>query len=222
MNKQKMNRIMLNHLIFEGYESTAYQFAKEVGISLENDAELSVGLQSIGFRNQIKLRILKGEIAQAIDELNMEYPELLEQDDHLYFKLLLMNLIEMIRKHESNEEQFVLDIIKFAQDKLTNKAIKNPKFIEELELTMTLLLYSQNKELLPPKLTELFDVKLRRDIATLVNKALFKKDLKFITTTDDKDYMSLDSNLNKLLKFNAWADSTIQSLGLGKLLEQVE
>ncbi|ODQ60940.1 hypothetical protein WICANDRAFT_61498 [Wickerhamomyces anomalus NRRL Y-366-8] len=89
---------------------------------------------------------------------------------------MIRNNNEDSKNDDNNQELFVMNIIKFAQDKLTNKAIKNVKFMEELELTMTLLLYSNNKDLLPAKLNELFEFKLRRDIADLVNKSILVKD----------------------------------------------
>jgi len=220
IDKQSLNHLILNYLIFEGYENSTIKFAKEIGIDLKgNDKKeakmekknqeneeiidavdieikddigksstqknLLMGMNSIKIRNEIKLNILNGEVQSAINKLNLNYPDLLEQNNYLYFKLLLLNLIEMIRnnneinineKNIDNQEEFVMNIIKFAQDKLTNKAIKNIKFMEELELTMTLLLYSNNKELLPAKLNELFEFKLRRDIADLVNKSILVKD----------------------------------------------
>lgn len=198
IDKQSLNHLVLNYLIFEGYESSTVKFAKEIGIDLnnkgtkqedeENDANslqknLLMGINSIKIRNEIKLNILNGEVQLAINKLNLNYPDLLEQNNFLHFKLLLLNLIEMIRNNnedakndDTNQEIFVMNIIKFAQDKLTNKAIKNVKFMEELELTMTLLLYSNNKDLLPGKLNELFEFKLRRDIADLVNKSILVKD----------------------------------------------
>ncbi len=198
IDKQSLNHLVLNYLIFEGYESSTVKFAKEIGIDLNNkgtkqdDEEdevnplqknLLMGINSIKIRNEIKLNILNGEVQLAINKLNLNYPDLLEQNNFLHFKLLLLNLIEMIRNNnedskndDNNQELFVMNIIKFAQDKLTNKAIKNVKFMEELELTMTLLLYSNNKDLLPAKLNELFEFKLRRDIADLVNKSILVKD----------------------------------------------
>ncbi|CCH43470.1 hypothetical protein BN7_3020 [Wickerhamomyces ciferrii] len=206
IDKQSLNHLILNYLIFEGYENSTIKFAKEIGINLDNEvdeqgeegeeddepikANIIMGLNSIKIRNEIKLNILNGEIQLGINKLNLNYPDLLEQNNFLYFKLLLLNLIEMIRKNrdsetsikddeptEFNQEEFVLKIIKFAQEKLTNKAIKNVKFMEELELTMTLLLYSTNdSNLLPLRLNELFEFKLRRDIADLVNKSILVND----------------------------------------------
>ncbi|CAM9018187.1 unnamed protein product [Wickerhamomyces anomalus] len=198
IDKQSLNHLVLNYLIFEGYESSTVKFAKEIGIDLNNKGtkqdddedevnplqkNLLMGINSIKIRNEIKLNILNGEVQLAINKLNLNYPDLLEQNNFLHFKLLLLNLIEMIRNNnedskndDNNQELFVMNIIKFAQDKLTNKAIKNVKFMEELELTMTLLLYSNNKDLLPAKLNELFEFKLRRDIADLVNKSILVKD----------------------------------------------
>ena len=192
VGRMTKNNLVLDYLIYEAHESTAEKFAKEVGITLDCSIR---GYQSIGIRHQLKLHILKGDISNAIDLLSLRYPELLEENDYLYFKLLLMNLIEMIRHHDGNDEQFVLRVIQFAQEKLSNKAVKNPEYMKELELTMTLLLYSQNKELLPQRLTKLFDLKQRRHIASVVNGA--------VLSIDCDDYN--ESQLKQLIKLQRWA-----------------
>lgn len=216
-----MNKMVLNYLIFEAYEASAIRFAHEVGVPLDQE-EYSVALSSISTRSSVKLKILRGDIGGAIDELNLQYPELLEQDEYLYFKLLLMNLIEMIRKEEANEERFVMDIITFAQEKLANKAIKSVRFMEELELTMTLLLYAHNKELLPPRLGELFEVKLRREIAQLVNRAVLGATggsiggtgTGTVTGTGATATAPTESSLARLLRFSVWGD-TVQAHSAG-------
>lgn len=229
-----LNRLVLNFLIHEGYEQTAYKLAKELGINpngSEEDDEYLIGWRSMSIRRQIKDMLLKGEIGDAIDTLNLLYPELLEQNNLLYFKLLLLNLIEMIRNHEEqgdgdDKEQFIMKIVSFAQDKLTNKAIKNIKFMEELELTMTLLIYSNKKEMLPPKLNQLFEIKLRRDIASLVNKCILQKEATVLLeeyngtlqnheTHGDEDEddgllltnQIMDSKLNKLMRLWVWLEN---------------
>lgn len=159
-----MNETILQYLVFEGYDQTAVKFAQQVGLPIPF---------SIATRRQIKLMILKGDVSGAIDLIDMEYPELLE-DNELYFQLLLMNLIEMIRANKG-DEKFIMSVIHFTREKLISKAMKNPIFIEQLEMTMTLLLYSANDQLLPNKLKKLYDVNRRRVLSKRVNQSILDK-----------------------------------------------
>ncbi|KAH3679337.1 hypothetical protein WICMUC_001077 [Wickerhamomyces mucosus] len=184
INQQTMNKIVLNYLVFEGYKDTSEQFAQHIGIDFDGpelDTFTRVAYQSIEFRNEIKLNLLNGSIEKVIDLLNLRKPDLLETNNYLYFKILLLNLIEMIKANQNSNgdnEDFVMDIIKFAKSKLINKVIKNSKFMEELELTMTLLLYSKNKDDMPKKLHELFEYKFKNDVADLINKSILVDELR--------------------------------------------
>lgn len=217
IDKTQINKLILDYLIFEGYESTSAKFANEIGIELESSKDRSfIGFNSIRFRKDIKQNILNGEIQMVINKLNLHFPDLLEKNQFLYFKLLLLNLIEMIKvpintENQTDRHEFILNIIKFAQEKLTNKAIKNTKFMEELELAMTLLLYSNNEtkslDKLPTKLKELLKFKLRRDISELINKSIimensehlveFEQDRKvsdYDTRSDDEKYQDINND----------------------------
>lgn len=196
VEKALMNRMVLNYLIFEAYEATAFAFATQLGINLSDskviehlDPSVILGLSSIKLRRKIKDKIFQGQIEDVIDILSLERPELLETNDYLYFKLLLLNLIEMIKQNtkenhsdlkHSEEEQdaFILKVIDFAKSKLLKKVAKNSQFMNQLELAMTLLLYCQNKESIPGKLNRLFRFKIKRDIFDLVNKTIIVTDSK--------------------------------------------
>lgn len=111
-------------------------------------------------------------------------------DDDLHFKLLLLNLIEMIRNHHiqitngdanENDNKFILDLIAYSQEKLTMKAAKNKQHMKELELAMTLLLFPMNSLMgdslapsLPDSLKNLYSLTLRSHVADLVNRTLLK------------------------------------------------
>lgn len=111
-------------------------------------------------------------------------------DDDLHFKLLLLNLIEMIRNHhiqitngqaDESDSKFILDLIAYSQEKLTMKAANNKQHMKELELTMTLLLFPMNSLMgdasaprLPDSLKNLYSLTLRSHVADLVNRTLLK------------------------------------------------
>lgn len=61
----------------------------------------------------------------------------------------------------------------FAQNELAPRAPTNPQFMDDLECTMTLLMFDRKD--LPPSLATLLEPKLRKDVAHRVNEALLKE-----------------------------------------------
>lgn len=95
----------------------------------------------------------------------------------LHFKLLLLNLIEMIRNKNrtTNDTEFILNLVNYTKEKLAPRALNNTTHMKQLELIMTLLLIPQGLDVeLPSNLKKLYSVSLRTKIATLINQKLLK------------------------------------------------
>ncbi|KAL8758614.1 MAG: hypothetical protein Q9199_001352 [Rusavskia elegans] len=97
--------------------------------------------------------------------------KLLEKDETLHFALLRLQLVELIRSCGTTSTDDPTPAINFATTELAPRAATNPQFLEDLERTMTLLMF-EHKDL-PPQYTTLLDRKLRVDVALRVNEALF-------------------------------------------------
>ncbi|KAG0670795.1 hypothetical protein C6P45_001804 [Maudiozyma exigua] len=104
-----------------------------------------------------------------------------ENEDDLHFKLLLLNLIEMIRNNKKKnkgaevDKDFIISLISYSKEKLAPKALKNESHMKQLELIMTLLLMPQGlKTDLPYDLNKLYSLSLRRKVAALINQKLLK------------------------------------------------
>lgn len=82
-----------------------------------------------------------------------------------------MQLVELIRSCGTTSTDDPTPAINFATTELAPRAATNPQFLEDLERTMTLLMF-EHKDL-PPQYTTLLDRKLRVDVALRVNEALF-------------------------------------------------
>lgn len=196
--------LLLNYFIVSAYEESSIRMAKELGI-IKNNKEASKfnEIYRISERAYVKELIKKGLISKAINEINERFGiEVLEKlnsesesgdssnNEDLHFRLLLLNLIEMIRKHhqdssnlsENKNNDFILELIEYSQEKLALKACSNKEYIKELELVMTLLLFpmenvnddSGNKIKLPKGLKDLYSLSLRSRIADLVNDKLLQ------------------------------------------------
>lgn len=61
----------------------------------------------------------------------------------------------------------------FAERELAPRAPTSPQFMDDLEKTMTLLMF--NPKDLPPSLSTLLEPRLRKDVAQRVNEALLKE-----------------------------------------------
>ncbi|KAK6463509.1 CTLH/CRA C-terminal to lish motif domain-containing protein [Scheffersomyces coipomensis] len=257
--KEKINNLILNYFIQEGYQEAAISFSKELNIdvykslpyddnqhhhpnhqhqsninvndrsiqfirnmnSLNNNeftnmvehyfddhdrsqplsknnsnqynlpyfkTNLTSGYSTIKQRKEIKLLILKGSITEAIKKISEYFPTILDTNNLLHFKLLRLNLIEMIRDHKLNanlkdnddESIFLNNILGFVRENLINKVSNSFKLLKELEITMSLLCFNfdptlkniEDQKDLPDELRLLFDLSLRNQCYRLVNKSI--------------------------------------------------
>ncbi|AJS63309.1 BPK_HP2_G0039830.mRNA.1.CDS.1 [Saccharomyces cerevisiae] len=206
-------RLLLNYFVSMAYEDSSIRMAKELGF-IRNNKDIAVfnDLYKIKERFHIKHLIKLGRINEAMEEINSIFGlEVLEEtfnatgsytgrtdrqqqqqqqqfdiDGDLHFKLLLLNLIEMIRSHHQQENitkdsnDFILNLIQYSQNKLAIKASSSVKKMQELELAMTLLLFPLSDSAdsdsikLPKSLQNLYSISLRSKIADLVNEKLLK------------------------------------------------
>ena len=127
-----------------------------------------------------------GSYTGRTDRQQQQQQQQFDIDGDLHFKLLLLNLIEMIRSHHQQENitkdsnDFILNLIQYSQNKLAIKASSSVKKMQELELAMTLLLFPLSDSAdsgsikLPKSLQNLYSISLRSKIADLVNEKLLK------------------------------------------------
>lgn len=233
ISKHKINNLILNYFIQEGFQKAAFSFSKEARIDLDvhetawtpsahvkqflsedpgnaapvdfvqavriysetrtptpettDTTEIVKGYSSIDKRREIKYLILKGDITLAIYTISTYFPTVLDSNNLLLFKLLRLNLIEMIRSHkfqlhEDNlaaERKFLDDILTFVRDNLISKVTHSYDLLKELEISMSLLCFnfdpnSPVEELsdLPEELRHLFDLSLRNECYRVVNRAI--------------------------------------------------
>lgn len=226
--KDKINRLILNYFIQEGFEEAAQSFSKEAVIgrneqtengsiigsssfgSIKSSEDLHYavkqfttdkkteqhispdnkalkGIRSIEKRKEIKYLILKGDITAAIDAICTNFPSVLDSNNLLYFKLLRLNLIEMIRDHKlssrnasaENEKKFLDDVLSFVRENLVSRVMHSYELLKELEITMSLLCFNfdpqkpvNEMDNLPDELRKLFDLNLRSECYRAVNKAI--------------------------------------------------
>lgn len=208
-------KMLLNYFVCMAYEESSVRMARELGYVKSNrDVQEFNDLYKIRERAHISELLKKGKVSDAMDEINSIFGiEVLEcgaagswndegraadgssnggttrsnGKEDLHFKLLLLNLIEMIRAHDQrssgagpaddSNDDFVLKLIEYSQEKLALKAASNKSYMAELELVMTLLLFPKDgssKVKLPKSLKNLYSLSLRTNIADLVNRKLLR------------------------------------------------
>lgn len=153
------------------------------------NSRISAGYSTIRKRREIKYLILKGHITDAILRISECFPTILDSNNLLHFKLLRLNLIEMIRNHKlqssiDNEKVFLNDILKFVRENLVNKVTNSFKLLKELEITMSLLCFNfdpsvkniEEQKDLPEELRSLFNLSLRNQCYRVVNRAILDLD----------------------------------------------
>lgn len=180
--------LLLNYFVSMAFEESSVRMARELGyISNNREAEEFNELYRVRERAHIISLIKSGRVAEAMERISEVFgTEVLEDEsgeEDLHFKLLLLNLTEMIREHrqaspngEEDSHDFILRLVEYSQQKLAIKAASSKTHMQELELVMTLLLVPQDGEVnrLPRSLKGLYSLPLRAQVAEMVNRRLLK------------------------------------------------
>ncbi|KAM0135056.1 hypothetical protein ACHAP3_005146 [Botrytis cinerea] len=99
--------LVLQFLTHDGYVETAREFANEVHSekkALNMDPDVTIqGFdikddQDASHRQRIRTAILEGDIEQALKHTNAYYPQVLKDNEHVYFRLRCRKFIEMVRQ----------------------------------------------------------------------------------------------------------------------------
>ncbi|KAF2396679.1 hypothetical protein EJ06DRAFT_533943 [Trichodelitschia bisporula] len=165
-SKMDINAVIMDYLIKEGYPNSARKFAVEANVKPAPDEE------SMQARVEIRNAINAGNIQTAIERINELNPEILERDGALHFALLRLQLIELIRTTLAPPSTDIMPALNFATTQLAPRASTNREFLDDLEKTMALLVFST--ETLMPQLSELLNPDLRLKVADRVNSAILR------------------------------------------------
>jgi len=191
-SKSDINWVIMDYLVSEGYPGAAEKFAQETNLPGPVDNE------SIRERVQVRDAIQGGRLDEAIELINEIDPEILDNDHLLHFRLLQVQLIEIIRsilsKPGSNPiATDFLPAIKFATEQLSPRAPTDPAYQQALERTMALMIFPPEK--MTPEFKELLDERLRKKVAVDVNKAIL----------ESRGERS-EAKIRQLIKARAWAE----------------
>ncbi|KAM9989649.1 hypothetical protein ACTFIY_005676 [Dictyostelium cf. discoideum] len=185
ISKSDLNKLVMNYLVIEGYQEAAAKFQEE------SSTQTTVDLASIADRMAIRSAIQCGDIEKGIEIVNDLNPEILDTNPQLYFHLQQQKLIELIRKGMTAEA------LKFAQDELAPQGEENNKFLEELEKTISLLVFEDTAK---SPLSSLLDHSQRQKTAGELNSAIL------LSQSQDKD-----PKLPTILKLLKWAQTQLDS-----------
>ncbi|KAK6183938.1 hypothetical protein SNE40_002310 [Patella caerulea] len=161
VTRADMNKLIMNYLVTEGFKEAAEKFRMESGV------QPSVDLDELDDRIKIRQAIHSGNIQDAICLVNQLYPELLDNDRYLYFRLQQQKMIELIRQKE------VEAALEYAQIHLSERVEENPEVLSELERTLALLAF-EDPESSP--FSELLHPSHRQKVASELNAAILEAD----------------------------------------------
>ncbi|KAI1452769.1 CTLH/CRA C-terminal to lish motif domain-containing protein [Annulohypoxylon moriforme] len=190
--KSDINALILDYLTVAGYPNAAAKFSTEANLSPQQPSA------DILARQQIQTFIHKGEIESAIHALNDLNPSILDEDEPLHFALLRLQLVELIRKSRPGGD--IGPALEFAQTQLGPKAPRTPQFLEDLEKTMSLLVFDHDN--LDPSLAALLQPGLRREVADKVNKAILHS-----------QKQRRDAAIRHLVQMRAWSEEVVRKEG---------
>ncbi|KAK8494510.1 hypothetical protein V6N12_034672 [Hibiscus sabdariffa] len=165
IRKEDMNALVMNFLVTEGYAEAAENFRLESGTE----------------------RILQTK--QMLTPLLSSIISILDTDPRLFFHLQQQRFIELIR-HGRMEEA-----LQFAHEELAPRGLQNASFLEELERTVSLLVF---KDVSNCPVRELLDESQRLKTASEANAA--------ILTSQNHEK---DPKLDRLVKMVIWAQNQL-------------
>ncbi|KAK4125422.1 hypothetical protein N657DRAFT_642139 [Parathielavia appendiculata] len=186
--KKDINALILDYLTMEGYPKAAAKFCKEANLQAQQPHA------SIQQRQEIQHAIHSGNIETAISALNELDPEVLDTNPELHFSLLRLQLVELIRQCEGGD---VTPALEFASKKLAPRAASNRDFLNDLEQTMSLIIFSHDN--LKPELRALLSSDLRRTTAAKVNEAVLLR-----------QNQRREAAIRQLVRMRAWAETSVR------------
>lgn len=146
-----LDKLILDHLVFEGQLDTAKAFASQKCLPLEIDVFHTN-------RHKIRLLIEEGNIDSAISTLNDLHANFLDLNVFVYYQLLAQKVNEMIYRKEDQEA-----IIKYMQDEIAPLIEDNNDLQKCLEDLMEYLVFGEG------------DIQAKRnDVASYVNRVIME------------------------------------------------
>ncbi|KAJ3463130.1 hypothetical protein FSOLCH5_012814 [Fusarium solani] len=179
--------LVLQFLQHDGYVETARAFAEDMKVQKEA-LSLDPGLKVDGVnirddedannRQRIRRAILEGDIDRALKYTNAYYPHVLQDNEHVYFRLRCRRFIELVRKaaqlnmlnetknsngHGSNAAPQSMDIDLSGSDTAAWEADGGENAAELAELERSMLEYGQ-------KLQEEYANDPRKEVSKALNE----------------------------------------------------
>lgn len=104
LKRSHMNALIMDYLVAEGFKEAAERFSQESGIELTRIGGPGAAVSSVLLDQRIGIReaIEEGTVIEAIRLINKYYPELLDQNRSLYFKLQVRFRLFLFRLHQHN------------------------------------------------------------------------------------------------------------------------
>ncbi|KAI0173302.1 CTLH/CRA C-terminal to lish motif domain-containing protein [Hypoxylon sp. FL1284] len=189
MRRSAINALILDYLTLAGYPNAAAKFSAEANLAPHQPTS------AIEARQKIQAYIHRGDIESAIHTLNDYDPSILDKDEPLHFALLRLQLVELIRKAQPGGD--IGPALEFAQTQLGPKAPRTPQFLEDLEKTMSLLVFDHDK--LDPSIATLLKPRLREEVAGKVNTAMLQR-----------QHQRHDAAIRHLVQMRAWSEETVR------------
>jgi len=132
-------------------------FKQEVGLSTDVDMQL------LDEQTKVRKAVEAGEIQTAMELVNDFDPDILDTNPKLYFHLQQQQLLELIRKGQTE------DALVFAQNELSARGEEHPEYLEELEQVMGLLAFEDPHQ---GPFSEMLQNSQRMKVASELNDAI--------------------------------------------------
>ncbi|XP_073992748.1 ran-binding protein 9-like [Rhodnius prolixus] len=168
-DSNKANKLILSYLTHHGYTNSAMAFAESTKQITNED------FQSMNNRKNIMKLIREGKIDAAIQLTNKYYPNLLEKNKDLHFRLLCRQFVELFNETPDNLQFLGQDI---NTNLITNKTSFDVNNLKILKLGQEI--YKFNQKLLNSNLNDLSTRKMKEAFSLIAYNDPLNSNMKWL------------------------------------------
>jgi len=163
VKRSQMNALVMDYLVAEGFKEAAERFNVESGVEMSRLAGASEDMAMLDQRIEVREAAESGKMLDAIRLINKYFPELLDSNRGLFFKLQQQHLIELIRAQD------IEGALAFAQEQLS----VDDDFLQLLDLERTLALLAFDRPETSPY-ADLLQLSHRQQLASEINEEILR------------------------------------------------
>lgn len=163
LNRDFMNRMILDFLVANSYKDAALKFSEDTKIPLSCD------IAQIDLRVKLRNIIIAEDFLTCIAEVNSIFPNLFSQNSQLLFDLYRLTFISFLKRKD------IMGAVTFAKEKINHLYHNHRSRRRDIKMMMSLIVVYDNKELWPKSLKNIAEDSYKYNLADRLNAIVLKE-----------------------------------------------